>query len=352
MTKKNFLNLPANPNIRKILIIKWSAMGDVVLASAIFEDVHAAFPNAEIDLNTLPTWEKLYQADPRFKEIISIDIRKKGQQIKVIREWLKRIGSKRYDLIIDLQSTDRSRILITLLMLLGKAPQYRMGNNPEFPYTIRPKTKPAHALDIYQTVIAMAGIPVKSSRPILHIPTTNQANAKRLLEQHNLEKKTFAVFLPGCQAAGHLKRWGSKNYAQLAQLLHKQGINHILLIGGPDEIEECQKIQSICGEYCINLCGQTEILDIVPLCDQAKFIVSNDTGTGHIAAATKTPMVVIFGPTNPLRHKPAGDNVAALQASEDQLDCLNCYQKECSHHSCMRLISPDMVYQNLIKLST
>lgn len=341
------LDLPADSSIRKILIIKWSAMGDLILASAIFEDIRAAFPDAEIDLNTLPVWKKLYEEDPRFNEVISIDIRKKGQQLKVIREWLKRIGQKRYDLIVDLQSTDRSRILIFLLMLAGKAAKHRIGNNPEFPYTIRPEIKPAHALDIYQSVIRLAGIPVKSSRPVLHIPAINQSNAKNLQKKFNLVENRYAVFLPGCQAAGHLKRWGADNYAALADLLHQHGLEKIVLIGGPDEIDECNKIEQACGDFCINLCGQTAILDIVPLCRTARYVVANDTGTGHIAAATPTTMVVVFGPTNPLRHKPAGNNVIAMQVSNKQLDCLNCYQKECSHHSCMKLLTPNMVYQQL-----
>jgi ADP-heptose:LPS heptosyltransferase len=98
-----------------------------------------------------------------------------------------------------------------------------------------------------------------------------------------------------------------------------------VLVGGPDEIEECQRIAQACGPWLINLCGQTAILDIPPLCEPARFIVANDTGTAHLAAATTVPMLVLCGPTDPRRVKPLGDNVTTLQAD---LPCINCYRKD------------------------
>ncbi|MBL8253945.1 MAG: hypothetical protein JNJ76_10115, partial [Candidatus Competibacter sp.] len=68
-----------------------------------------------------------------------------------------------------------------------------------------------------------------------------------------------------------------------------------------------------------------------------------------VAAATDRPMVVICGPTDPHRVKPLGDNVVALQAD---LPCINCYQKDCAHHSCMPAITPDRVIATLRALQT
>ena len=95
----------------------------------------------------------------------------------------------------------------------------------------------------------------------------------------------------------------------------------------------------------MNLCGRTEVLDIVPLCEGARAIVANDTGTAHVASCTERPMVVICGPTDPRKVKPVGDNVVALQAS---LPCINCYGKTCDHHhACMESITPEQVFETL-----
>ncbi len=347
MKKYQNLDLPADPSIKNILIIKWSSMGDLVLASAVIEDICSAFPNASFDLNIAPNFQQLYSEDPRFNKLICIDIRKKGQQIKHIRQWLKIFKEKKYDLVIDLQSNDRSRMLMFLLLLSGRAPKYRIGNNSVFPYTIRPKVKHKYALDIYQETIRTAGIPVKTSSPVLHIPQTNKDNAAKLQTRYKLEKGAYAILFPGCQAAGHLRRWGANNYIALANKMLLAGIKNVVLIGGADEADECESITKACDNRVINLCGQTKVLDIVPLCRDAKICVSNDTGTAHIAAATKTQLIVLFGPSNPEKHRPPGEHVITMQASHEQLDCLNCYLKECSHKSCMKLLTPEMVFSNI-----
>jgi|GEM_PF-2821976 len=164
---------------------------------------------------------------------------------------------------------------------------------------------------------------------------------------HGLTPGQFAIFLPGCNVNGHLKRWGAARYAALANQLHQEGLERIALIGGPDEIEECQHIAQACGPWLVNLCGQTAVFDIPSLCEPARFIVANDTGTAHLAAATPTPMLVLCGPTDPRRVKPLGDNVITLQAD---LPCINCYRKTCSHHSCMAMLTPSRILQRLREL--
>ena len=87
MSNRSF-DLPADPRIRRILIIKWSALGDVVISTASFNDLRKAFPQAVIDLHTLPAYEQLFAHDPGFNEIITIDV-KRDQGWRGIRRWLR-----------------------------------------------------------------------------------------------------------------------------------------------------------------------------------------------------------------------------------------------------------------------
>lgn len=341
-------DLPADPTIRRILIIKWSAMGDVILATALFEDIARAFPNRDIHLNTLPLWQGLFSEDPRFQRVLAIDLRNPNQRVAGAREWLRQVRSQHYDLVIDLQCNDRSRLLLGLLGLAGCRIPYRLGNRRQLPYNIAPVElpKPAHILNRSRAALQAGNIEATTPRPVLHVPHSHRARARELLATHGLRPGQFAIFLPGCNANGHLKRWGAARYAALANRLYQEGLERIALIGGPDEIEECQRIARACGPWLVNLCGLTAILDIPPLCESARFIVANDTGTAHLAAATPTPMLVLCGPTDPRRVKPLGDNVIALQAD---LPCINCYRKTCSHHSCMAMLTPPWVLQHLRK---
>ena len=339
-------DLPADPAIHRILIIKWSAMGDVILATALFEDIARAFPGREIHLNTLPAWQGLFTQDQRFQQVLALELRDPRRQVAASLEWLRQIRRQHYDLVIDLQCNDRSRLLLSLLWLSGCRIPYRLGNRQQFPYNIAPieLPQPAHTIHRSRAALQAGNIPATTPRPILHISELYRARAQKLLTVHGLTPGQFAIFLPGCNANGYLKRWGADRYAALANQLHQEGLERIALIGGPDEIDECQRIAQACGPWLANLCGQTAILDIPPLCEPACFIVANDTGTAHLAAVTPTPMLVLCGPTDPRRVKPLGDNVVTLQAD---LPCINCYRKTCSHHSCMTVLTPSRVLQRL-----
>lgn len=340
------VDLPADPTIRRILIMKWSAMGDVIIATALFEDIFLAFPNREIHLDTQPAWRNLFAQDPRFQKILTVDWRDRRHRLRQMRDWLRQVQAQHYDLVIDLQCNDRSRLLLSLLGLSGQCIRHRLGNRRQIPYTIAPAEwpKPTHVFLKGRAALQAGGIPTTTPRPVLHVPDRHYAQARALMSRHGLSAHHYALFLPGCNAGGYLKRWGADRYAALAHRLHQKGLENIVLIGGPDEVEECQRITQQCGSWLVNLCGQTEIFDIPPLCESACFIVANDTGTAHLAAAATTPMLVLCGPTDPHRVKPLGDNVSALQAD---LPCINCYQKTCSHHSCMNALTPDWVFQHL-----
>jgi lipopolysaccharide heptosyltransferase II len=349
---KPSIDLTADPAIRRILVLKWSAMGDVVISTAMFQDIRRAFPEAVIDLHTLPPYRQLFEQDPSFSELCTIDVRRRQGGWGGLRRWLQFVRSRHYDAVFDLQSNDRSRLAMVLWWLTGSAPRWRVGNHRRFPYNVArpPSAVLPHAFDMQRATLTAAGIPALTERPVLHPSAEHNRHAAELMAAHDLSAGNFAVLLPGSQAAGWLKRWGAQRYAALARLLRERGVAKVVLLGGPDELEECAAIAGACdGAWLVNLCGQTRMLDLVPLAAAARLIVANDTGTAHVASCTTTPMVVICGPTDPRRVKPVGENVRALQAD---IDCRNCYGKTCAHdHACMAAITPAMVLAALAKVA-
>ena len=336
----------ATTDIKKILILKWSAMGDIIIATAAMSDIRQEFPAASIDLHTTRAWAPLFEQDPRFNEVMTGEVR----SLKGILRWLSDVHRGGYDLVVDLQSNDRSRYLLGLLTVIGWAPRYRVGNHPYFPYNISSGLTGVsiHAFEIQKKALVAAGFKAASERPSLYVPETSRAKVNQLCSQYGLLKDRFAIFFPGSHGAGYLKRWGAERYANLGRRLVALGIDRSALVGGPDDFEECSAIAEFCNaNWLVNLCGQTHLLDIVALSQTAKLIVGNDTGTSHVASCSATPMLVICGPTDPDRVKPVGDQVFALQANGE---CLNCYRKECNyhiHHHCMKSISVDMVIDKL-----
>ncbi len=312
-------------------------MGDVALSSAAMQDVHEALPNARLDLDTPPRFAALFEHDPRFARVLAIDVRTPGQTGML--RWLGAVSRARYDAIFDFQSTDRSRILLAALVLSGRAPAIRVGNHRRWPYTVAPPAPPhdVHALDRLRATLAAAGIAAVTDRPRLHPGPEHRARAQQLLHARGLRAGQFALFMPGCQAAGRLKRWGWRRFAALALALAERGVGKVLLVGAQDEREECDAIAAACPRVAVNACGATAVLDLIPLAEASRCVVANDTGTAHVAATAGRPMVVLCGPTDPRRVRPAGARVRALQA---ELWCRNCYRKQCAHHSCMEVLSP------------
>ncbi|MDP8567974.1 glycosyltransferase family 9 protein [Methylophilus aquaticus] len=338
-------DLPRNASIKRILVIKWGGMGDIVISTAIMEDIRLAFPQAALHLNTMPAWQPLFDHDVRFSRVWCVNLQQKPGRWRAYRQWLKEVVEMQYDLIVDLQTNDKSRGLLTMLRLMGKAPALLLGNHPRFPYTIRQTQQlpQAHSFQIMQQALLSAGIPLRTSSPKLHIAPSSVVVAEQLLALHGLLSKSFAIFLCGSHANGLTKRWGAANYAALVAYCINQG-ERVVLLGGRDEVEECQAIASQHPWHVVNLCGQTRLLEVPVICAHAKYIVANDTGTAHLAASTRTPMMVICGPTNPLRVKPTGQQVVALQLD---VTCKNCYTWQCSHHSCMRQLSPQQLLSYL-----
>ncbi len=337
------VNLPADSSIRRILIIKWSALGDLVMASALFEDIRRAFPRAEIHLNTQPANQALFAADTRFSRIIALDTRAKSGKLGTLLRWLRIVRAGRYDLVVDLQTSDRSRFLLGALQLTGRGIRHRIGNHGFWPYTIGPDDLPLNINPVLRmhTALKLAGIPTPTRHPVLAVPAHNRERVQHLLTQHEIVDEDYALLFPGCHPRGYLKRWGEQNYAELGRLLLAEGlVKHVVIAGGPDEVELGNTIAGSIGAAAVNLCGATEMLDIIPLAEHARCIIGNDTGTSHLAACSERPQVVICGPTDPTRVKPLGDRVIAIQAD---LPCINCYRKHCSHHSCMRGVHPAQV---------
>ena len=338
------IDLANNKNIKKILIIKWGGMGDLVMASGVMEDIIYSFPHRIIDLNTRPQWQPLFEDDKRFNKVWGSNNKSLGTFIHLCK-WLKFVISQKYDLIIDLQTNDRTRIYLSLLKFFQKKSMQIIGNHAVFPYTIKPRlsVKIHNPLQMMQRTINTIGIEARTFRPIINIGNAIKNSSLRIIKNNNLTAKSYCIFICGSNPRGHLKRWGIKNYTELSFLVENKYKIPVVLIGGTEDEEECLTI-SKGNKNIVNLCNKTSLTELIEIFNQASFIVSNDTGPAHLASTTLTPMIVITGPTDPKKVKPLGGQILAIQP---EITCKNCYKKECSHHSCMIGLSPNEVINSI-----
>ena len=267
--------------VQRALIIRWGGLGDLIMASAVFEDLYQNLPGVEIHLNTEPPWNKLFENDPRFNSVISIKLRGSNSRLCINLNCLKKIRQGNYDLIIDLQSNDRSRILLSLLAMFCRQNILIVGTKKGFPYDVSPgKLKSgSHALEYFRSPLIGLAIPVKACMPKLYIPRKFHCRVQKLIHENDIKAGEFTLFAPGSSKRGIDKRWGEKRYVELAAKLREHGVKQIVLVGAEADKTACENIARTREDWVINLCGKTEILDIYLLAGAARNAIGNDTGT-------------------------------------------------------------------------
>ena len=210
-------------------------MGDVVGATTFIDDIRAAYPAAEIHLNTLQPWDRLFEGDARFARVFTVDVRGRKGRFAAALQWIRAVLGGRYDLIFDLQSTDRSRIMLGLVRLLSPRLQAIVGHNPGYPYPHAPQ-RPAELYPGWHSDLALraAGIPRAAQHGHLHVSPESRERVAALMARHGLRGGHYVLLLPGSQKAGWLKRWGVGRYAGLARALREAGVEKVAIIGGPE----------------------------------------------------------------------------------------------------------------------
>jgi len=178
--------------------------------------------------------------------------------------------------------------------------------------------------------------------------TVDKENQKSLADKLNIDlTKPLIAFCPAAEF-GPAKRWFPEHFAQLADMLVKDGYQVIILGSKKDTAISDEIINLAKSKNIIDACGKTGLVDAVDLLGLAKYVVTNDTGLMHIACAVGSNVIAIYGSSSPHFTPPLSNKATILQTS---LDCQPCFARTCrfGHYNCLRFITPDMVYEKIIK---
>jgi lipopolysaccharide heptosyltransferase I len=325
------------PDPHRILIIKPSAIGDVVHALPVLNLLRRHWPAAKIDWLVTPACAGLLEGHPQLDEVVLFNRRHYGPgwykpaiAWEFIR-WTYQLRRRRYDLVIDLQGLFRSG---WLAWATGAPRRIGFANAREggwifYTQRIHAGTVDQHAVERYLKLAQALGC---STGPIefhLAVSDADHQAASVLLEG----EEPFAVLLPGTNWP--TKRWPIEHFAALVGPLRERFGLRAIVAGGPDESQLAQQIPGA-----VNLAGRTTLGQLTALLQRADLIIANDSGPMHIAAALGRPLVSLFGPTNPVRTGPFNRADSVLRIN---IACSPCYSRKCTHQSCLRWLSPDDV---------
>jgi lipopolysaccharide heptosyltransferase II len=329
--------------IKRILVIKLRAIGDVVLSTAVLSNLRAAFPEAHIDFLTETPSKEVIEGNPFLDSFVIFDNkRQNGLQL------ILSIRRRRYDLVIDLFGNPRS----ALVTLFSGAP-YRVGFRfkwRKYCYTtvVEPRGGEMHNTEFNLDALRAIGIPINERS--ITFPVTREAEefAEQFFIRSGIREKFVVALNPG--GGWYTKRWRLSGYAGLGDALVRQYNATILIVWGPGEERMAQEIQSLMKSPAL-LIPPTSLKELGAILKRCTAVVTNDSGPMHIAAAVGAPVVAIFGPTNPELQGPVGDRHAVVQ--HPQLLCLGCNFTRCPiGNPCMEELTVETVlstFQQLIE---
>jgi lipopolysaccharide heptosyltransferase I len=316
---------------KKILIVKPSSLGDIVHSLPFLSSVKDCFPKAEIHWVVAKGFEDLLQEHPMITRLIVInkDQWKKITGVKTtLRELRTLFGTLKgegYDLVVDLQGLLRSGVIA---MATGSSMRVgfreaREGGSLFYTHKVE-GGEGVHAVDRYLKVASFLGCDTSK----VTFPMTESPYPLPFDER-------YAVLVPG--ARWKTKRWPAENFAELAAKLPLRSV----IVGGKSDSRIARQIVKSSDGKAISLTGKTGLRELSSVMKGAVFVVTNDSGPMHFAAAHGVPVFALFGPTDPAQTGPYGKGHTIITA--DHVDCAPCFKKRCNDLKCMESISADIV---------
>ncbi len=325
----------------RVLIMKPSSLGDIVHTIPVVQALKRQLPSVHI------SWFVLEEYKPLVDLLVDVDesvaFRRHGFKDdpwgyvnSQVRTVIK-LRSCRFDWVLDFQGLFRSGFF----SYLSGAPKrfgFRWKNEPNtFFYNIRTKVdKGEHAL--VRTIKLAEGLGIRV------IPEDLVARFKsHRLRRFDLPAGRNIVFCPGGRWT--TKRWPAKNYAELAQfVIEKLGMN-VIVVGSRVESYLGDVVERKAEKGVVNLAGKTSLKDLPYILDKAEAVVTNDSGPMHLAAALGKKVFALFGPTDPSRTGPYGEEHVVFKAD---IDCRPCFKKVCDRDmECMKDITVEKVAETL-----
>lgn len=332
---------------RNILIIKLSAIGDVIHALPMAPAIKQTYPEAKVTWVVEKTAYDLLTNNPYIDEIIVFEKKKFKTLIgffKYTPAFSRMLKTKKFDLALDLQGLAKSA---AIAYLSGAKAKLGYCNMREYSHLVsKPVCGPHSQEHVVQRYLDVArAIGCKADEVIFPVVITKQESQRAV----NIAKFCgldiscpYIILAPGANWPN--KRWPTEHFAALADMIFAK--NKIpVLIGAKADEYFAEEIISAARIPPVNLVGKTTLKELAYIIKQAQAFVGGDTGPMHLAVAVGTPVVALFGPTDAKRNGPYGDKNIVLNIDAD---CAGCWQRACPKSlDCLKAISAEAVYSKL-----
>ncbi len=345
-----------------LLIVKTSAIGDVIHTLPALTALRRHYPHAQIDWLIEEAAVEAVRGHKALDRLLiwrrksSMEQFRQGRRLAVVDEMsrlARELRATRYDLLIDFHALLKTSLWVLLARASRKAGFGRGMAHSEGSYLALNERIPAismeaHALDRGLILLNALGIPTGEVVYDFPILAENEAEARRLLEAEGVQPGDRLVAIHP-MTLWETKLWDHPSFGEVADRLLAKGFR-VAFTGGPADGEALDEICRTMTHPAIRLDGRTSLKTLAAVYRRAGTVLTTDTGPMHLAAAVGTPVVALFGPTAPWRTGPYGRAHTVLRVG---LDCSPCFRRRClttryEERACMRRITVDQVVEAVV----
>lgn len=341
----------------RILIIRLSAIGDCLQVSPVTQKLREQFPKAHITWVVETKSKDVVIGNPYIDEVIvfkRVEWMKEAKQTRDYRLLFSRmkaffaeLKTKKFDIALDFQGLFKS----ALVSYFSGAPIRVCYNDTRELSTFfaNKLIKPDYETDVHkqQRYVGMLRyLGISTEKLTMHMPVSDADRqfANDFLEQNKLTGNNFIILNPA--TSWQSKNWPWEYFAALGNKLVERFGLPILLIGATADKQVTSNIAKKMQHPCIDIAGQTTLNQLGAIAEQARLFISGDTGPLYIAEALGVRTISMWGPTNPVHMGPRGEQHTVLVAEK----CKFCHKRKCEHLSCLKEITPEMVFDKAVEM--
>jgi len=351
---------------RRILVIRLDLIGDLVLSLTVVRALKRTYPEAEIDLLAIPASAKVATFDPNLTEIITYDpnIWRRPRALLQPKNWRdalqlrRKLHARRYDLAVSVYANWAA----TLAVLSGAQRRvgYRREGFPGFMTDNVPGGIPGrwrhwspldnkHEVDYCLALAKVVGATITPADriPHLYVNEKTRQETEQLLQQAGVQPGKPLIVCHINSNNGQSKRWPIPYWATLIDRLIREKDAQVVLTGAPSDLPQIESVIRRMQERPINLAAKTSLTQLAALLQRADLLISGDSGPLHMGVACGTPIIGIYGPTNPSLGGPVSPEATVLRST---IWCSPCYNAkataDCRFYTtqCMKNITPTQVF--------
>lgn len=312
---------PDKKDIRSILFITLSNLGDIILTTPVLEKLHGEFPDAHVDVITGAPGKEIFTGHPAVREVaVHQNRRNAAERIRQVIE----LRHRHYDMVVDLKNS-----------LIPYITGARFHSHLSVSSEIRHK-KDEHL----SKLIGLVEDPFSDTKLFVPVKAEDKAGIDAVVDPE--EWKRVVVISPG--AKSHLKRWDCVKYAEASDKLVSELRCRVIVAGTDDDLETVRKFMSRVKEPVVNLCSKTTLGALAELMQRSDLVITNDSAPLHVASFAGVPTIAIFGPSDERKYGPIAERSKVIKPA---VPCRPCGKALCSRgpdEGCISQIGVEEVF--------